>query len=96
MPARLSAPLVAAAILAALPLLVHSQQPPLRDTRPFRTSIELISITATVTDREGHLITGLSGDAFEIYEDGERQGLTQFPRERGPGRCGSSRGRACR
>ena len=84
MPARLSAPLVAAAILVALPLLAQSQQPPLRDTRPFRTSIELISITATVTDREGHLITGLSSDAFEIYEDGERQGLTQFTRQRVP------------
>lgn len=84
MPARLSAPLVAAAVLAVLPILAHSQQPPVCDARPFRTAIELISITATVTDREGHLVTGLASEAFEIYEDGERQQVTQFTRQRVP------------
>ena len=60
------------------------QQPPVRDTRPFKTGVELISITATVTDAEGHLVTDLPRDAFEVFEDGERQTITQFTNERVP------------
>jgi VWFA-related protein len=59
-------------------------QPPIRDTRPFQSGIEITSITATVTDRDGHLITGLGRDAFEVYEDGTRQTITQFTNERVP------------
>ena len=64
--------------------IVASQQPPLRDTRLFRSGIEITRVTATVTDREGHLITDVARDAFEVYEDGERQTITQFAHERVP------------
>lgn len=60
------------------------QQPPVRDARPLRSGIELTTITATVTDKEGHLVTGLPREAFEVYEDGERQVVTQFSSERVP------------
>jgi VWFA-related protein len=70
------------AALAAVRLL--AQQPPITDSRTFQTGIELTSITATVTDRDGHPVTGLSRDAFEVYEDGVRQTVTQFTRERVP------------
>jgi len=50
----------------------------------FRSGVDLISVTATVIDREGHLVTGLPPDAFEVYEDGERQAITQFTNERVP------------
>jgi Ca-activated chloride channel family protein len=50
----------------------------------FRSRVDLISVTATVVDREGRLITGLSKDDFELYEDGERQKITQFTNERVP------------
>ncbi len=63
---------------------LFAQQPPLVDKRPFQSGIEITSITATVTDKEGHPVTGLSQDAFEIYEDGVRQTVTQFTRERVP------------
>jgi len=59
-------------------------QPPLRDHRTFRSGVDLTRISATVTDRDGHLITDLTRDAFEIYEDGERQTLTQFAHDRVP------------
>src|SRR5579871_1671167 len=52
--------------------------------RPFKSGIELTSLTATVTDKDGHLITGLGRDAFEVYEDGVRQQVTQFTNERVP------------
>ena len=64
--------------------LTAQTQPPIRDQRPFQSGIELTSITATVTDREGHLITGLDRAVFEVYEDGTRQEITQFTRERVP------------
>ena len=41
-------------------------------------------MTATVLDGAGRLITGLPKDAFEIYEDGARQTITQFTSDRIP------------
>jgi Ca-activated chloride channel homolog len=61
-----------------------AQQSPIVDGRLFRSGIEVTSITATVTDRDGHLITGLERSAFEVFEDGTRQTITQFTRERVP------------
>lgn len=59
-------------------------QQPVHDEKPFRSGVEIISITATVTDADGKLITGLPRDAFEVFEDGERQAITQFTNERVP------------
>jgi len=50
----------------------------------FQSRVDLVSVTATVLDRDGGLVTGLSKDAFEVYEDGERQVVTQFTAERVP------------
>jgi VWFA-related protein len=66
----------ASAVLAA--------QPPFRAERPFQTGIEVTSITATVTDGEGHLVVDLPREAFEVFEDGDPQPITQFTRERVP------------
>jgi Ca-activated chloride channel homolog len=75
-----------AAVLVALgaAATLRAQQPPIVDGRLFRSGIEVTSITATVTDRDGHLITGLERSAFEVFEDGTRQTITQFTRERVP------------
>jgi VWFA-related protein len=80
-PAR-ATPVIALACLAAV---VHAgQNPPIRDPHPFQTGVEITSITATVVDKEGKLVTGLPGEAFEVFEDGERQTVTQFSGERVP------------
>jgi VWFA-related protein len=78
-------PLAFACALAAFAAarLVARQQP-IADNRTFQSGIEITSITATVTDREGHPVTGLDRDAFEVYEDGVRQTISQFTRERVP------------
>ncbi len=73
---------VAAAILAGSAVLAQDQV--LRDNRLYRSGIELTSITATVRDAEGRLVTGLERDAFEVYEDGALQEITQFTNERVP------------
>jgi Ca-activated chloride channel family protein len=69
-------------VLALAP--ARAQMPLVRADRPYRSGIELTSITATVTDAEGHLVTGLDPSAFEVFEDGSRQDITQFTRERVP------------
>ena len=74
--------LVALTVLAAA--RPGAQDRPLRDPHPFRSGIEITSITATVRDAAGRLITDLARDAFEVYEDGERQTISQFTRERVP------------
>ncbi len=51
---------------------------------PFRSSIELTVVTATVRDAGGRLVTGLPRDVFEVFEDGERQPITQFTHDRVP------------
>jgi Ca-activated chloride channel homolog len=72
----------AACVLAVA--AVAGQDKPIRDPRVFRSAVELTSITATVRDQDGRLVTGLPREAFEIYEDGVRQELTQFTNERVP------------
>jgi Ca-activated chloride channel homolog len=75
--------LIAVALVVSGAALI-AQQPPIVDPRLFQSGIEVTSITATVTDRDGHLITGLEREAFEVFEDGIRQTITQFTRERVP------------
>jgi Ca-activated chloride channel homolog len=70
--------------LVAAVASLSAQQPPVRVERPFQSGIEVTSITATVTDGEGHLVTDLPREAFEVFEDGDRQEITQFTRERVP------------
>jgi len=55
-----------------------------RDDKPFTSGVEITSVTATVTDKDGHLVTGLGREAFEVFEDGVRQTVTQFTNERVP------------
>jgi Ca-activated chloride channel homolog len=74
----------AVAVLAAAPAGLRAGQQPLRDDRPFKSGVELVSLTATVTDAEGHLVPGLPREAFEVFEDGERQSIAQFTNERVP------------
>jgi Ca-activated chloride channel family protein len=56
----------------------------IRDNRPFRSGVEVTTITATVLDAEGHLITGLPREAFDVYEDGVLQSVSQFTQDRVP------------
>jgi Ca-activated chloride channel family protein len=78
----LKAVLFAAAGLAAAAAL--AAQPPLRDPRVYRSAIALTSVTATVVDADGRLVTGLTRDEFQVFEDGERQEVTQFTGDRVP------------
>ena len=44
-----------------------------RDEAHFQSGVELVHLHVTVTDPEGQFRTGLSRDAFAVFEDGVRQ-----------------------
>jgi Ca-activated chloride channel family protein len=50
----------------------------------FRSGVETVHVTVTVTDANGRLITGLTKEDFQVYEDGEARPVTQFSDQRVP------------
>src|SRR5690349_7233707 len=79
---------LAAALVAGLATL-HAQQPEIGEPQqsdPFRfkSGVELVNVTATVSDRSGRFVSGLTADDFTVYEDGVRQNITHFSAERVP------------
>jgi len=50
----------------------------------FRSGVELINVTATVTDENGRFVSGLRKDHFTVYEDDRLQEITHFSNERVP------------
>jgi Ca-activated chloride channel family protein len=82
--------LVAAAI-ALLVVSMHGQQPqapapPEGDTSRFRfkSGVELINVTATVSDANGRFVPGLRLEDFIVYEDDQPVNVTHFDAERVP------------
>jgi Ca-activated chloride channel family protein len=71
-------PLVLVAAFVA-PLVAQSQE-----GFSFRSGVELINVTATVTDGDGRFVSGLRKEDFNILEDGEPQTITHFSSERVP------------
>ena len=57
----------------------YCQEPPY--IYRFGVKVEMVSIFATVLDRAGRLVTGLNRDDFAVYDNGERQAISQFSRE---------------
>ena len=51
---------------------------------PFRSSIDLVALTVTVTDDGGKYISGLSAEDFTVFEDGKAQTISLFQRESSP------------
>jgi VWFA-related protein len=50
----------------------------------FRTGVELINVTATVTDGNGRFVPGLRKEDFRVYQDDQPQQITHFNSERVP------------
>ncbi len=48
----------------------------------FHSSIELVNVTATVTDNSGHFVPGLKQTDFLVFEDDQPVEVTQFSSER--------------
>ena len=54
------------------------------DPLRFKSGVDLVNVTATVTDSDGHFVSGLTKDDFFVYEDGQLQDVTNFSNERVP------------
>src|SRR5919109_1778075 len=50
----------------------------------FKSGVELINVTATVTDDEGRFVSGLAKEDFRLYDDDEAVEGTHFSNERVP------------
>jgi VWFA-related protein len=70
--------------LAGAAVAAAAQNPPSSPHSFFQSRVDLVGVTATVINQDGGLVTGLSQEAFEVYEDGVRQSVTQFTNERVP------------
>ena len=71
-----------AVLLAAASVAVLAAQQP--DGPIFQGGVELINVTATVTDDDGRFVSGLHKEDFTIFEDGERQEVVHFSNDRVP------------
>jgi Ca-activated chloride channel homolog len=77
---RAPAFIVVGALLAtAITLKAQSQ-----DGFRFKSGVELVNVTASVTDRDGRFVSGLRKDDFTVFDNGEQQEITQFSNERVP------------
>ncbi|MGC2239004.1 MAG: VWA domain-containing protein [Pyrinomonadaceae bacterium] len=63
----------------AFPLFVSAQTPtPAPDEDVVKITTALIQVDVTVTDKKGNVVTDLKPEEFEIYENGEKQDITNF------------------
>ena len=76
--------IITAVVLAGSSMSARRQEKPGGQGFTFRSSVNLINVTATVTDAQGHFVSGLTANDFELYEDGKLQQISQFESERVP------------
>ncbi len=66
-----------------------AQTPPVRDgDNRINMLTELVSLTVTVTDKDGRYFAGLDRDVFAVYEDGVRQEISFFSDQDAPAAVG--------
>jgi Ca-activated chloride channel family protein len=69
-------------VATALPTLAGQQAAPSASDVPrISVDVDLVELHATVTDRHGHLVTDLTQNNFQVYENGERQQIRVFRHE---------------
>jgi Ca-activated chloride channel family protein len=73
--------LVASVTLLAGAAVLGAQAP---GDLAFRTGVDLVNVTVTVTGRDGRFVAGLRADDFTVYEDGQVQTLSHFSSDRVP------------
>lgn len=87
---RIGTAVACATALALVVAVGYAQTPPPSQSQSdpqgfkFRSGVELINVTATVTDAGGRFVSGLHQEDFDVYEDNERQTVTHFSADRVP------------
>jgi VWFA-related protein len=80
----ISLPVLLAVMTVSGEVAGRPAQPALEQAPVFSSAAELVVVHATVTDRRGAYVTGLSRDAFRIVEDGTPQRIDLFTGEDSP------------
>lgn len=80
MHAPIRASLAAALAVAAVTAVPAQEQEGFR----FRSGVELVNVTATVTDEGGRFVPGLRKEDFRVYDDNDPVDVTHFSNERVP------------
>jgi Ca-activated chloride channel family protein len=75
---------MALAIVVLVAPVRGAQERPAGRGFSFKTGVELINVTVTVTDGNGRFVPGLRREDFVVYEDGKPQVVSQFDAERVP------------
>jgi VWFA-related protein len=72
--------------VAAAAAALAGQEPSQQEGQAFRfrTGVELVNVTATVTDQTGRFVSGLRKEDFRVYQDDQPQEITHFDAERVP------------
>jgi VWFA-related protein len=76
-------------LVSVLAATLQGQQPaqserPSDDAFRFRSGVELINVTTTVSDASGRFVSGLAKDDFLVFEDDRPVEVTHFSAERVP------------
>jgi Ca-activated chloride channel family protein len=79
-----AATLVAAATLQAQQPAAPRDREQKQDGYRFKSGVELVNVTATVSDASGRFVPGLQQDDFSIYDDDQPQEIAYFSAERVP------------
>lgn len=64
--------------LFAFPAFAQQASPTPPDDQVVRISTDLIQIDVTVVDKNGKVVNGLGPDDFEVFENGERQSISNL------------------
>jgi VWFA-related protein len=74
-------------VISAIALLTAApagQERPTGQGFSFKTGVDLVNVSVTVTDRSGRFVGGLKREDFVVYEDGKPQEISQFDADRVP------------
>ena len=75
---------LAALWVVAAAWLVAGSEGPRHPQQVFRGGVEVVSLSVTVTDKDGRYISGLDKANFQVFEDGALQDITYFSKEHQP------------
>ena len=85
---RVARPLIVLTGVAVLVLVARGQPRSAQQDQPgppsFRSGVDVVSLSVTVTDPNHRFVTDLAVEEFLLYEDGKQQEVTYFTREQLP------------
>jgi len=71
-------------VVAVVSVVVSLSVSPSAQTPRFKARTDAVTVTVTVSDSVGRIVTGLTKDDFEVFEDGKPEPITQFADGRVP------------